>query len=198
VAVEQQKAQYLLAVAPKAAPASAFDQQPRSPSKQAITDWGIVLAAAHDPAAVFEKVASGGTARPSEIDCIQNCYPQLYAAAQKQLVEKLAKGGGNAPTYMRMVAISQLTGIPLADSLTPDGSAWLQSGHKSTPAPQQGPGSAPSPTLSNSINVGQQTLSYSPRRYRPRGRHQRSGIKTRAFRACPCSWHPGSLDRSSR
>src|SRR6185437_5647136 len=93
--------------------------------------------------------------RPSEVDCVRACYPQLYAAAQAKLVDMLAKADAPLP-YMRRVAISALTGIPLDPTLTPDRAMSLQSGYKAPPP--QAPIPAPHPSLTSSIAVGDRTL----------------------------------------
>lgn len=146
---------YLYNVAPKP-DAPAYPGQPeRSPSKTEILGYGDVLAAYHDPAAIFERVAAGGTARPAEIDCVKNCYAQLYADAQKTLVSKLGEAGA-APSYMRRVAVSALVGLPLDASMAPDRAARLQTGFATPAAPTAAP--SPHPTLTASVDIGQRTL----------------------------------------
>lgn len=143
VAAETRKATYLYNAAPKP-DAPLLPGQPQwTPPKSEITDFGIVVAAAHDPAEIFERVAAGGIARPSEVECIKNCYPALYAEGQKQLIQRLAKS--NAPlSYSRRVAISMLTGVPMDVSLVPGRVAIAQA----TP---------PTPHPSMSVNLGQRT-----------------------------------------
>lgn len=155
VAAETRRLTYLYQQAPRPDGPPLPGQQPRPPSKTEISQWGVTLAAAHDPAAVFERVAAGGTARPAEVECIQNCYPQLIAEAQTRLVERLSKGDSSMP-YIRRVALSTLTGIPTDLTMMPDHAAYLQSGFKPPPPPQQPP--APTPTLASNISLGQQSL----------------------------------------
>jgi hypothetical protein len=155
IATETRRLQYLYAQAPKPDAPPLPGQPARLPSKTEIGQWGVTLAAAHDPAAVFERVAAGGVARPAEIDCVQNCYPQLVAEAQKTLIDRLSKASA-APSYMRRVAASALIGIPLDQSAIPENAAYLQSGF-SRPAPAA-PQPMPHPTLSSNISLGQQSL----------------------------------------
>lgn len=155
ITAETQKAQYLYNTAPKPDGPPMPGQPQRLPSKAEIEDWSHVVAAAQDPAKVFEKVAAGGRARPSEIDCVNNCYPNLMAEAQKRFVEKIAKLDKPLP-YTRRVAVSMLTGIPLDSTMTPDHAAFLQQGF-STPAAMPTP-PLPHPSLSGNISLGQQSL----------------------------------------
>lgn len=154
IAAETNRLQYLYNAAPKSTPATLPGQKPQLPSKAEMLKFGNVAAAAHDPSAIFERVAKGGTARPEEVDCVQNCYPQLYAQAQKQLVDMLSKSDAKFP-YMRRVAIWTLTGIPMDSTMSPDHAAYLQSANKmpSLPTPP-----IPHPTLTSSISVGDRSL----------------------------------------
>ena len=127
------------------------------PSKSEMITFGNVVAAAHDPSAIFERVAAGGMARPNEIDCVSNCYPQLYAAAQKKLVEMLSKADAPLP-YMRRIAISSLIGIPMDSTLRPDHLAFLQAGSAAAAATQSPVPPPPHPTLTSSMSVGDRTL----------------------------------------
>ena len=153
IAAETNKLGYLYNQAPKPDGVPLPGQSTPLPSKAEMIAFGHVLAAAHDPAAIFERVANGGVARPAEVDCVKNCYPQLYAQAQQKLVDMLTKSG-SAPDYMRRVAISQLTGIPMDSSMKPDHAAYLQASNKALPAPTP----QPHPTLTSSINIGDRTL----------------------------------------
>lgn len=153
IASETRKLQYLYAQAPKPDGVPIPGQQPQLPSKAEMIAFGHVLAAAHDPAAIYERVADGGVARPSEVDCVNNCYPQLVAQAQQKLVEMLSKDGKALP-YMRRAAISALIGIPMDPTLKPDHAAYLQASNTASPAMPP----APHPTLTSSINIGDRTL----------------------------------------
>jgi len=155
VAAETRRLQYLYNQAPKPDAPPLPGQPARLPSKTEISQWGVTLAAAHDPAEVFERVAAGGVARPAEIDCVQNCYPQLVAEAQKTLIDRLSKASA-APSYMRRVAASALIGIPLDQSAIPENAAYLQSGFGKPAATAPQP--MPSPTLTSNISLGQQSL----------------------------------------
>lgn len=155
IAAETNKAQYLYNTAPKPDGPPMPGQPQRLPSKAEIEDWSHPVAAAHDPALIFEKVAAGGRARPSEIDCLNNCYPNLIAEARTHAVEKMAKMSKPLP-YTRRVAVSMLTGIPLDSTMTPDHAAFLQQGF-SIPAAMPTP-PMPHPTLSGNISLGQQSL----------------------------------------
>lgn len=155
IATETRRLQYLYNAAPKPDAMPFPGQEPRLPSKVEMLTFGNAVAAYHDPPAIFERVAAGGVARPNEIDCVKNCYPQLYAAAQGKLVDMLSKADAPIP-YMRRVAISALTGIPMDATLTSDHAAYLQAGF-GTPAAQS-PVPMPHPTLTSSISVGDRTL----------------------------------------
>jgi hypothetical protein len=152
IAAETRKLTYLYDQMPKPSPAAMPGQPPQLPSKTEMTNFGQVLAAAHDPAEIFERVADGGVARPSEVDCVKNCYAQLYASAQKKLATDLATSK-EPLSYMRRIAVSQLIGIPMDSTLKPDHLAYLQASNKAMP---QAP--APTPTLTSSISIGDRTL----------------------------------------
>ena len=154
IAAETNRLQYLYNAAPKATPATLPGQPPQLPSKAEMLKFGNIAAAAHDPSAIFERVARGGTARPEEVDCVRNCYPQLYAQAQRQLVDMLSRSDAKFP-YMRRVAISTLTGIPMDSTMSPDHAAYLQATNKmpSLPTP-----TIPHATLTSSITTGDRSL----------------------------------------
>ena len=155
VKAELNKAQYLYSLAPKPDSPPFPGQPTRPPSRTEINDWAISVAAAHDPAAVFERVAKGGVPRPAEVDCVKNCYPQLYAKAQLKAVEKLADSKTPLP-YTRAVALSKLLSLPIDSGMSPQHAAMLQQGYTAPPPPAPTP--QPHPTLSSSIDIGQRTL----------------------------------------
>lgn len=153
---ETKRLQYLYGLAPK--PNTPWPgQPPQSPSKQEMTDFGHVLAAYHDPAAVFEKVADGGAARPAEIDCVKNCYSALYTAAVSKVVEMLSTGD-KAPSYGQRMSVSMLTGIPMDRSMTADYATFLR-----PPVQPAAPAPAPvgkirKPHTSAALHLGSRTL----------------------------------------
>jgi hypothetical protein len=155
VAAETRRLTYLYLHAPKPDGPPLPGQQPRMPSKTEINTWGVTLGASHDPAAVFERVAAGGTARPAEIDYINNCCPQLVTEARNRLVERLSTSESPG-SYMRRVAMSSLLGIPTDSTMIPDHAAYLQSGFKATPP--VAPPSMGTPTLASNISLGQHSL----------------------------------------
>jgi hypothetical protein len=160
VAGETQRLQYLYGKAPK--PNPPWPGQPaQSVSKQEMLDFGHVLAAFHDPAALFERVAAGGMPRPSEVDCVSNCYPALFKNAVTKLVENMAKAK-TQPAYPTRVAMSLLTGIPADRTLTPDYAAFLKG-----PMPAPAGATVPMPhghsgghsnLLHGSISLGKRTM----------------------------------------
>lgn len=153
VAAEQRKLGYLYNAAPKPSSLPLPEDPPFSPSRAELSNFGTVLAAYHDPAAIFERVADGGVARPAEIDCVQNCYPQLYVAAQKRGVNALLKGR-RSMSYSRRIAVSSLLGMPIDSTMEPSHAAYLQAANAAAGATAP----TPHPMLSGSINLGQQTL----------------------------------------
>jgi hypothetical protein len=153
IATETNKLTYLYNQAPKPDGVPLPGQSTPLPSKAEMVAFGHITAAAHDPAAVFERVADGGIARPAEVDAVRNCYPQLYAQAQRKLVDMLSKPGAAAP-YMRRVAISALTGIPMDPTLKPDHAAYLQASNTTTASAAP----MPHPTLTSSMSIGDRTL----------------------------------------
>ena len=162
VASETTKLQYLYGVAPKPDGPPLPGQPPRDPSRTEMLEFGQILAAAHDPAAIYERVASGGTARPSEIDCVHNCYAQLAALAQSKLIDKLSTpaAGAKAATllpYAQRIAISAFLKIPMDATIRPDHAAYLQAGI-ATPATPSPPVPPPHPTLTASMNIGDRSL----------------------------------------
>jgi hypothetical protein len=152
---QQRITSYLYNAAPKPDSPPLPGTAPRIPSKTEITNWGMAVAAVHDPAAVYERVAAGGTARPEEIDAVQNCFPALHAAAQQKLV-KMLTDVKDPPNYARRVAISSLLGLPLDSSMMGEHATFLQSGYHTPAAQPQAP--AATSTLSSSVNIGQRTL----------------------------------------
>jgi len=153
VAAETRRLQYLYNAAPKPSAPAIPGQPQQLPSRTEMLNFGIVAAAAHDPAAIFERVANGGSARPSEIDCVQNCYPQLVSVAQKKLVDMLTKPNAPLP-YMRRIAVSSLIGLPMDSTMKPDHVAYLQT----KPPGATPPTPPPHPTLTSSIGIGDRTL----------------------------------------
>ena len=153
IAAETNKLTYLYNQAPKPDGVPLPGQAAVLPSKAEMVAFGHVLAASHDPSAIFERVADGGVARTAEIDCVKNCYPQLYAQAQQKLVEMLGREG-KMPSYMRRVAISSLTGLPMDSTMKPDHAAYLQASNAAVASTQ----SAPHPTLTSSMSIGDRTM----------------------------------------
>jgi hypothetical protein len=156
IAAETRRLTYLYGVAPKPDTPSMPGQEPRLPSKAEMLDFGNVLAASHDPSAVYERVAQGGVARDSEVKCINNCYPQLVAAAQTKLIETLSKHDSPLP-YMRRIAISGLIGLPMDATAQPSHIAFLQS-NMPMPTATPAPVPPPHPTLTASMSIGDRTL----------------------------------------
>jgi len=156
IAAETRRLTYLYNIAPKPDGAPMPGQPQLLPSRVEMLTFGTSLAAYHDPPAIYERVANGGVARPAEVDCIQNCYPQLAAAAQRTLIDKLSKADAPLP-YMRRIAVSSLTGIPMDATLRPDHAAYLQAGSAQPMAPSTGV-APPHPTLTSSMSVGDRTL----------------------------------------
>lgn len=153
IAAETNKLTYLYNQAPKPDGVPLPGQAAVLPSKAEMVAFGHVLAASHDPSAIFERVADGGVARTAEVDCIKNCYPQLYAQAQQKLVEMLGREG-KMPSYMRRVAISSLTGLPMDSTMKPDHAAYLQAANTVAQATMP----APHPTLTSSMSIGDRTM----------------------------------------
>ncbi len=153
IASETRKLQYLYSAAPKPDSIPLPGHPPQLPSRAEMLTFGNVVAAAHDPSAIFERVAQGGNARPNEIDCVRNCYPQLFAQAQRKLIDLLSKADAPQP-YLRRVAISSLLGIPMDQTMIPAHAAYLQAASVPAPAPP----SAPHPALTSSVSIGDRTL----------------------------------------
>lgn len=155
ITAETCRLQYLYNQAPKLSGPPLPGQPQRDPSRTQMLEFGIILAAHHDPAAVFERVANGGVARPSEIAYLNNCTPQLMKAAQAKLVDTLSKAESSLP-YNRRVSVSSLLGIPMDATMQPSHMALLQQG---IPQPTQPtPVTPPHPTLTSSIGIGDRTL----------------------------------------
>lgn len=142
VAAERQRLQYLYNQAPK--PMESWPGQPApAPSKQELADFSTVLGAYHDPAGIFEKVAAGGTARPAEVACVQNCYPNLYQQAISKVADMLASRK-EPPSYAQLLSVSALTGMPMDRSMSSDYATFLHPPAPPVPAAPQG-ASAPPP-----------------------------------------------------
>ena len=153
---ETAKLTYLYNLAPKPESAPLPGQPAPMVSKAEMLSFGKILAAHHDPAAVFERVAKGGVAHPDEIAYVQHCCPQLLAMAQSKAVDALAKAP-RLPSYAHRIAMSSLLSIPLDPTARADHAAYLQSTYRTTPHMPQ-PSTPPSPTLSSSISLGEATL----------------------------------------
>jgi hypothetical protein len=155
VASQQRIAQTAYAMAPKTDPNLLPGQPPKTPSKTEITNWGMALAALHDPAAVFEKLAKGGTARPEEMVAVQSGFPKLFAQAQMQLVHEMSEMT-SAPSYAMRAAISAAFGLPLDQTFVPVHAAALQQGYARPAQMPQAP--MATPTLKANISLGEQSL----------------------------------------
>jgi hypothetical protein len=156
ISAETRKLKYLYNAAPKPDAMPLPGHPPQLPSKAEMLAFGQIAAAAHDPAAIFERVAQGGTARSSEIDLVKNVYPQLYADAQKKLVDMMSTAD-TRQSYARRIAISALIGLPMDSTMSPAHAAYLQAGNAS-PAMPTSPVQMPHPTLTSSISIGDRTL----------------------------------------
>jgi hypothetical protein len=131
------------------------------PSKAALEKWSRYVAAVNDPAAVLEQAAKG-IVTIEGAETLKAVYPELYAEAQRMLMEKAPTFQKTLP-YTRRVAIWILYGIPMDSSMMPTHIQYLSShtgpavGGSAPAAPAQ-PAMQGAPATTGPLNIGQQTM----------------------------------------
>jgi hypothetical protein len=134
------------------------------PSKAGLEEFGKYVHAVNDPASVLEDLANGHVYMEGA-ETLRVVYPQLFAEAQKLLLEAAPKMQTTLP-YARRVAISIMYQVPVDGSMTPKHMAFLQPPPAAAgPAPGAPAGPPPTaPALTGPLQVGHQTMSPLDRR----------------------------------
>lgn len=129
---------------------------PWIPSRAQITSFARSVHGAERPVEVLEHAANGGQVTVEETEAVRACYPELYASAQRQLLERVARPDA-AISYARRIQLSALFQVPLDRSTAPDYARWLQQGY--TAQPPAGPTAPPqpTPTIAGPVDLGART-----------------------------------------
>jgi hypothetical protein len=137
------------------------------PAKVQLEEWARYKAAVDDPAAVLENVAAGRAVTPEAAETLRTVYPQLYAEAQRTLLEHAQTLDRTLP-YARRVTLSILFQVPVDGTMSAEHLQFLQTGASASPAQSpagQGPAAAPPhPGISASVQVGTRTATALERR----------------------------------
>lgn len=111
-------------------------KQAWKPTDTEVERWSAYLQAVEDPASVLEE-AAGGRMVPEHVEALSAVYPELLQDVRGRVVDALARHTGSV-SYGQRVALSQVLGMPLDDSLQPSTVAALQALHQQQPAKPQG------------------------------------------------------------
>lgn len=133
------------------------------PSKAALQEWSRYVAAVHDPAGVLEDLVHGHVTVEGA-ETLRAVYPELYAQAQRTLLEHAAEFQKTLP-YKRRVSISIMYRIPVDATMSAAHMQFLQpppDPQAGAPAPQGMPSAGPAVTAP--LQLGQQTLTSLERR----------------------------------
>lgn len=129
---------------------------PWVPSRSQITSFARYVHGSEDPAAVIEQAAAGGAVTVEEVEAVAACYPELYAAAQRQLIERVARPETQL-SYKRRVQLSTLFRVPLDRSAEPAYAQWLQQSYQPTPTAQPPTAAPGTPTIQGPVDLGART-----------------------------------------
>lgn len=129
---------------------------PWVPSRSQITSFARYVHGSEDPAAVIEHAASGGSVTVEEVEAVAACYPELYAAAQRQLIERVARPDAQL-SYKRRVQLSTLFRVPLDRSAEPAYAQWLQQTYQPNPTAQPPTAAPGTPTIQGPVDLGART-----------------------------------------
>lgn len=155
IATHMRKLQTVADAMPRpSSPPSLIDGTPWLPSKQDLIKWTRTIAAVENPAAVFERAASG-MASMDEIDAVRKVYPSLYADGQQRVLTQIADGKTGKLTTAAKAAVSRTWGIPVDHMSQPDFASFMQQGYQAAPVQVTPPGA---PTISAPMNLGNRTM----------------------------------------
>lgn len=112
------------------------------PSEMAMRAWARYIAAADDPGAIEERLASGQV-MPEDGEVMRELYPDRMAEIMRQIMERLPTLRGTLP-YHRRLALSIFTGVPVDAAMDPGILAILQ-GNFATEEGTEGGMQAPAP-----------------------------------------------------
>lgn len=126
------------------------------PSRTQMTSFARYVRGAEDPVSVIEHAASGGVVTVEETEAVAACYPELYASAQRKLIERVAKPGV-ALSYQRRVQLSALFRVPLDRSTEPEYARWLQESYQPDSTAQPAAPPAGTPTIQAPVDLGART-----------------------------------------
>ena len=132
------------------------------PSKAALEEWGKYVHAVNDPASVLEGLAKGHVSIEGA-ETLRVVYPQLYAEAQRILLEHAAEFQETLP-YPRRVAISIMYQVPVDGTMTPHHMQFLQQANQTAAASPSGPLQTSGPGITGPLSIGQQTMTSLDRR----------------------------------
>lgn len=167
VGAVERKLAFLDSVIPKPpAPALGVAGRKWEPAPAELARFARYVRGAEDPVGVFERSARGEFISIEEAQAVRACYPPLFAAAQRRLLEQVSTAKDPIP-FERRAALSTLFGVPLDPSETRDMGAWLQAGYKAPAAQPSAPASAPpagAPTIQAPIDSSDRAMMAMDRR----------------------------------
>lgn len=106
------------------------------PSRFAMASFARTAAAVEDPVGVLHRL-SDGTLSPEDAEALRTVYPEMYADAQRQVMERLPELRETMP-YARRLTLSILMGVPVDPAMAPNVLAVLQGNFKGEPGTQGG------------------------------------------------------------
>lgn len=123
-------------------------RQAKAPARSDLEQWAKYVSAANDPAGTLEAILDDGMMNAEAAETLQVVYPRLVQDVQQRIIEKAAETDVEIP-YRRRIQLSQMLGLPLDDSQSPESAAFMAELYAPKPqAAQPMPGAMPmSPTV---------------------------------------------------
>lgn len=126
--------------------ASVFARADYEPSKAEVERLARFVHYADNPADVLDDLADGALTMEG-VETIKTVYPELYAEAQRHVLDALAQSDGDVP-YARRVRLSMLFDVVSDPTLTPQYISAMQAQAPAVPPTAPPPGTPPQPGLS--------------------------------------------------
>lgn len=156
VSAKERQLSFLFSKLPQPQGPTVAGTPPWVPSRSQITSFARYVHGSEDPAGVIEHAASGGAVTVEEVEAVAACYPELYAAAQRQLIERVARPEAQL-SYKRRVQLSTLFKVPLDRSTEPAYAQWLQQSYQPSPTAQPPQAAMGTPTIQGPVDLGART-----------------------------------------
>lgn len=132
----------------------------QAPARADMEKWAKYVGAAQDPVGTLERLLSGELVSSEAAETIRTVYPTLLQSVQQRIIEKSIESPAEIP-YKRKVCLSQVLGLPLDDSQSPEAAQFMGMMYAAKPSGGQPPGggqptgmpqSGPAPQLASRVD----------------------------------------------